>query len=204
MQAHITGYENTRACLYVGQFLTNVTVLSPHLPGGNRQGYRSSERVSIPGSGFCLRHCIQICSGAHPASCPWGETGHSPQSSAEVKNKWSLTSTPPYIFKARCCSAANMLWWGNMFTIHCFAGSYVTVSCAVSALICRSLAVSDTDGECCNLPLICSFCCLIVRRKWLRKKRKNSSDVKRNCSDITVWEMLTYWPRLLSVQFLKN
>lgn len=93
MQAHITGYENTRAYLYVGQFLTNVTVLSPHLPGGNRQGYRPSEWVSIPGSGFCLRQCIQICSGAHPASCPWGETGHSPQSSAEVKNKWSLTFT---------------------------------------------------------------------------------------------------------------
>jgi hypothetical protein len=30
------------------------------------------------------------------------EADHSPPSSAEVKNVWSYTSTPPYVFMARC------------------------------------------------------------------------------------------------------
>jgi hypothetical protein len=52
---------------------------------------------------------------AHPASYPLGtgalsqgvkwlgnEADHSPPSSAKVKNAWSYTSTPPYIFMAWC------------------------------------------------------------------------------------------------------
>jgi len=50
---------------------------------------------------------------AHPASYPMGTTesflgvkqlgckhDHSPPSSAEVKNVWSYTATPPYVFMA--------------------------------------------------------------------------------------------------------
>jgi hypothetical protein len=33
---------------------------------------------------------------------PGREAGHSPPSSAEVKNAWSYTSIPPYVFTARC------------------------------------------------------------------------------------------------------
>jgi hypothetical protein len=47
-------------------------------------------------------------SGAHPASYPMGavvkrpgrEADHSPPTSAEVKNTWIYTSTPPYAFMA--------------------------------------------------------------------------------------------------------
>jgi hypothetical protein len=57
---------------------------------------------------FSLCHGVQTGSGAHPASCSIGtcgsfpgvkwqgrETDHSLPSSAEVKNAWSYTSTPP-------------------------------------------------------------------------------------------------------------
>jgi len=33
---------------------------------------------------------------------PGHEADHSPPSSAEIKNAWSCTSTPPYIFMAQC------------------------------------------------------------------------------------------------------
>jgi len=33
---------------------------------------------------------------------PGREADHSPPSSAEVKNAWSCTSTPPYVFTAWC------------------------------------------------------------------------------------------------------
>jgi hypothetical protein len=67
-------------------------------------------RVRFPeGAGnFSLHHCVQNGSGAHPASYPMDTRGlslgvkrpgreadHSPTSSAEVKNAWSCTSTPP-------------------------------------------------------------------------------------------------------------
>jgi hypothetical protein len=67
-------------------------------------------RVRFPaGAGnFSLHHSVQNGSGAHPASYPMGtsalslgvkragrEADHSPPSSAEVKNAWSYTSTPP-------------------------------------------------------------------------------------------------------------
>jgi hypothetical protein len=57
---------------------------------------------------FSLHHRVQNGSGAHPASYPMDtgafslavkrpgrEADHSPPSSAEVKNAWSCTSTPP-------------------------------------------------------------------------------------------------------------
>jgi hypothetical protein len=64
--------------------------------------------VNFSISGFrTLRYCIQG-SGAHPASYPVSDGGsflgvkrpesgadYSPPSSAEVKNAWSYTSTPP-------------------------------------------------------------------------------------------------------------
>jgi hypothetical protein len=74
-------------------------------------------RVRLPaGAGyFSLHHRIQNGSGAHPASYPMGTRGfslgvkrperkadHSPPSSAEVKNAWSYTSTPQYVFMAWC------------------------------------------------------------------------------------------------------
>jgi hypothetical protein len=50
-----------------------------------------------------LRHRVQAGSVAHPVSHPMGTTGsfpvgkggHSPPSSADVKNVWSYTSDPP-------------------------------------------------------------------------------------------------------------
>jgi hypothetical protein len=55
---------------------------------------------------FFLRHRLQTGSEAHPVSYPvstrdsfpGGEADHSPPSSAEVKNVWSYTSTPQYVF----------------------------------------------------------------------------------------------------------
>jgi hypothetical protein len=54
---------------------------------------------------FSLRHRVQIGSGAHQVSVvlsagrdvkrPELEADHSPPSTAEVKNAWSYTSTPP-------------------------------------------------------------------------------------------------------------
>jgi hypothetical protein len=57
---------------------------------------------------FSLHHRVLTCSGIHPASHQLGtggsspgieqpvrEADHSPPSSAEVKNAWSFTSSPP-------------------------------------------------------------------------------------------------------------
>jgi hypothetical protein len=68
-------------------------------------------RVRFPaGAGnFSLHYCVRIGSGTHPVFFPMGaggsfpggvkrpgrEADHSPPSSAEVKNAWSYTSTPP-------------------------------------------------------------------------------------------------------------
>jgi hypothetical protein len=83
-------------------------------------GYRLEDRgsrVRFPaGAGnFSLHYCVQNGSGAHPTSYPMGtgalslgvkrlgrEADHSPPSSAEVKNAWSYTSTPQYVFMAWC------------------------------------------------------------------------------------------------------
>jgi hypothetical protein len=70
-------------------------------------------RVRFPAwaGNFSLHHRVQNGSGAHPDSYPMGigspslevkrperEADHSPPSSAEVKNAWSYTSTPQYVF----------------------------------------------------------------------------------------------------------
>jgi hypothetical protein len=69
-------------------------------------------RVPVRAS-FSLLHVVQIGSGAHPASYLMvagalspevkrlgREADHSPPTSAEVKNTWIYTSTPPYAFMA--------------------------------------------------------------------------------------------------------
>jgi hypothetical protein len=63
---------------------------------------------------FSLRHRVQTDSGTLPTSYPMctnvlspevrrpgHETDHSPPCSAEVKNVWSYTYTPSYVFMAR-------------------------------------------------------------------------------------------------------
>jgi hypothetical protein len=59
-----------------------------------------------------LNHHVQYGFGAHPASYPGAlslgikrparGSDHSPPSSADVKNAWSYTSTPQYVFMAGC------------------------------------------------------------------------------------------------------
>jgi hypothetical protein len=59
---------------------------------------------------FSLLHIVQTGSGVHPTSYKMGpgvkrqgrEADHSPPTSAEVKNMWIYTSTPPYVFMAYC------------------------------------------------------------------------------------------------------
>jgi hypothetical protein len=82
------------------------------------------DRGSIPGRRregkgiYSLRHRVQTGSGAHPVSYPMDTGGLSPRvkwpgreadslppSSAKVKNAWSYTSTPQYIFVA---------WYGKL------------------------------------------------------------------------------------------
>jgi hypothetical protein len=74
------------------------------------------DRGSIPGGGmdFFSSSLLsdRLCG---PRTCPMGtggtlplikrperEVGHSPASSAEVKNAWRYTSIPPYVFTAWC------------------------------------------------------------------------------------------------------
>jgi hypothetical protein len=59
-----------------------------------------------------LRHRVQTGSEVDPASYPMGTGGsfrremrlpvHSPLSIADVKNAWTYTSTPPYVFMTWC------------------------------------------------------------------------------------------------------
>jgi hypothetical protein len=63
---------------------------------------------------FSLCHCVQTDFAAHvafytvrtgdsfPGDRPGREANHSPSSSAEIKNAWSYTSTPKYVFMAWC------------------------------------------------------------------------------------------------------
>jgi hypothetical protein len=59
---------------------------------------------------------VQTGSGAYPASYPMGtgvkrpglEADYSPQTSADVKNTWIYTSTPPYVF---------MVGWFGLFLL---------------------------------------------------------------------------------------
>jgi hypothetical protein len=65
-------------------------------------------RVPAEAGNFSLHHRVQTGSGAHPVCYPMGTRGsfpgvnrpgreadHSPPSSAEVRNAWGYTSTPP-------------------------------------------------------------------------------------------------------------
>jgi hypothetical protein len=73
--------------------------------GLDDQGY--GVRFPAGAGDFSLHHRVRNGSGAHPASYrvpgalslvvkrPRREADHSPPSSAEVKNAWSYTSTPP-------------------------------------------------------------------------------------------------------------
>jgi hypothetical protein len=67
------------------------------------------------GKEFSVLHVVQTGSETHPASYPmvpgflppwvkWQgrEADHSPPASAEVKNTWIYTATPPYAFMAYC------------------------------------------------------------------------------------------------------
>jgi hypothetical protein len=86
-----------------------------------RLGYKLDDRgsrVRFPAGAenFSLHHRVQTGCGTHPASYPMGtrgsvfpgvkrpvrEANHSPPCSAEAKNEWSYTSTPQYVFVARC------------------------------------------------------------------------------------------------------
>jgi hypothetical protein len=72
--------------------------------------------LQVKGAGnFSLHHHVQNGSGAHAAPYPMGtrvlflkvkrpgrEADHSPPSSGEIKNAWSYTSTPQYVFTAWC------------------------------------------------------------------------------------------------------
>jgi hypothetical protein len=68
-------------------------------------------RSSSPGKEKSFLHVVPTGSGAHPASYPKTIGGyisgdkatgdhHTPPTSAEVKNAWIYTSTPPYAFMA--------------------------------------------------------------------------------------------------------
>jgi hypothetical protein len=70
-----------------------------------------SEFESRYGQELSLLHVVQTGSGVHPTSYPMGmgalfpgvkrpgrEADRSPPASAEVKNTWIYTSTPPYVF----------------------------------------------------------------------------------------------------------
>jgi hypothetical protein len=73
---------------------------------------RSGFRVPEGAWNFSLHHCVQIGSGAHPASCPVALSlgvgrlgrgaGRSPPYGAGVRNTWSCASTPPYASVAWC------------------------------------------------------------------------------------------------------
>jgi hypothetical protein len=100
------------------------------LPAGIAQWYSAGLRarwsgVRVPaGAGnFSLHHCVQTCSGAHPASYPMGTRGsfpvvkrpgreadYLPPYSAEVKKLWSYTSTPPYAFMMCSVKAQGQLY----------------------------------------------------------------------------------------------
>jgi hypothetical protein len=75
---------------------------------------------------FSLRHRVQTGTGAHPASClmgtrglfPWGKAaGREADRFAEIKNAWSCTATPPYVFMAWCSVLtehhAMKTYWGS-------------------------------------------------------------------------------------------
>jgi hypothetical protein len=73
-----------------------------------------------------------VSSGAHPDShlmgtktlSPGHEADHSPSSSAEVKNAWSYTSTPPYTFMVWCLMKST-----GTLPYHGYSHSLCPMSC---------------------------------------------------------------------------
>jgi hypothetical protein len=91
-------------------------------------GWRTewSEFDSRYGQKLSLLHVVQTGSGAHPAYLmgnggsfpgvkrPGREADHSPPTSAEVKNTWLYTSTPPYVYiSVRFLSPFPFSQWGK-------------------------------------------------------------------------------------------
>jgi len=85
-------------------------------------GWTTGVRFLSGAGNFFLRHRIQRGFGAHPDSYrtgtggpypgvkrPGREADHSPPSSAEVKNAWSYTSTPPHVFMTWCLVKCTIL-----------------------------------------------------------------------------------------------
>jgi hypothetical protein len=71
---------------------------------GTARGWTARVRFPAGAKHFCLFHSFQTGCGAHPASYPIGTggkaagavvAGHSPQSSADVKNVGAIASTTP-------------------------------------------------------------------------------------------------------------
>jgi hypothetical protein len=118
-------YENRRS---------SVTMVTMLLCG------RPENRGSILGRDerFSLLHCVWTGSGAHLAYYKMGtevtrperEPDHSPPTSAEVKNAWSYTATPPYVFMALCL----VKYKDNFFYLY---------------FICRSWGFCDAEDLCC-------------------------------------------------------
>jgi hypothetical protein len=115
---------------------------------------------SSPGGGweFSFHRLVQTGSGAHSASYPMGtgavflgvkrpghEADHSPPSSAEVKNVWSLTSTLQYNFMVSCSiksTGATLLYVlsvggdGSFLNVTAYGmndRSMITVRCTISS-----------------------------------------------------------------------
>jgi hypothetical protein len=86
--------------------------------GYKLDGQGSRVQFLVGAGNFSLHHLVQNSSGAHSASYPPGalslgikrpgrEADHSPPSSAEVKNAWSYTSTPPICLHGVVLSSAQ-------------------------------------------------------------------------------------------------
>jgi hypothetical protein len=76
------------------------------------------------GRDFSLQYIVQTGSRVHPDSYPIGtrsyfpggkadghDAGHSPPSGAKVKNTWSYTSIPSYVFMVWCIVKHRMSSW---------------------------------------------------------------------------------------------
>jgi len=83
---------------------TKITILTtvsidPPLPNVIDLFYKSfREETSWPTDGHDFLNMYLFYAFMPPGN----EADHSPPSSAEVKNAWSYTSTPPYVFMAWC------------------------------------------------------------------------------------------------------
>jgi len=80
----------------------------PPFNGSTETSLRAGECFNSRQGQWCysFRHCVQTGSGAHPVSYPMGigasyprgkSSRGAPPPSAQIKNAWSWTSTPPYV-----------------------------------------------------------------------------------------------------------